>query len=120
MPVRLESGFDEGKEEPDDLEELNLDEHPLSGLDGFEPPAPVLRPQAPPSAPRAGAPPLRALDSRPATSYAAAAVRPAAPATITVDVEPGQQEVMVPVEIALEPGRGPVTLNLKIILRPRR
>jgi signal recognition particle receptor subunit beta len=119
MPVQLEGGFEEGREDSDDLEELNLDEHPLSGLDGFEPPPPAPRPTAPPSAPRAGAPPLRAVDSRPAASSAPTALRSAAPATLTVDVEPGQREVTVPVEIALEPGGGPVTLNLRIILRPR-
>jgi hypothetical protein len=47
-------------------------------------------------------------------------VQAAQPATVTVDIEPGQREVTVPVEISLEPGGGPVTLNLKIILRPRR
>jgi hypothetical protein len=42
------------------------------------------------------------------------------PRTVTVEVEPGQSEVTVPVEVALEAGGGPVTLNLRIILRPRR
>ena len=59
-------------------------------------------------------------EPRPAAAFAPAAVKAAPPATVTVDVEPGQREVTVPVEISLEPGGGPVTLNLKIILRPRR
>ena len=53
---------------------------------------------------------------RPPASFASVKAAPAA--TVIVDMEPGQREVTVPVEINLEPGSGPVTLNLKIILRP--
>jgi signal recognition particle receptor subunit beta len=114
MPAELEADPEEVDvaEEADDLEEINLDDHPLAGLDGFDtpPPHPPVRAAVPPprSVPRASA------------SFAPAAVKAAPPATVTVDVEPGQRAVTVPVEIALEPGQGPVTLNLKIILRPRR
>jgi hypothetical protein len=115
MPAELEVDLEELGEEADDLD-INLEEHPLSGLDGFEAPAPPPPPRPPAPPPRPPAPAPRSDThpvSVPAPQHAAAG------RAITVDVEPGQTEVTVPVEISLEPGRGPVTLNLKIVLRPR-
>jgi signal recognition particle receptor subunit beta len=107
MPAELEVSLDDEVVESEDFEEMHLDEDPLADLDGFGGPEP-------PSPP----PPARVPEVRGATVLAP--VRAAAPATVVVDVEPGQGEVTVPLEIALEPGGGPVTLNLKIVLRPRR
>ncbi len=119
MPAELEVDLEEAEEDTD-LEEIDLDDHPLAGLDGFDTPAPAAaRPSPPAAPPRAAAPPSRS-DPRPAVSFPAAATPKAAPATVTVEVEPGQREVTVPVEVALEPGGGPVILNLRIVLRPRR
>jgi signal recognition particle receptor subunit beta len=128
MPAELEVSFEEpGTSDGDgdsDVEEITFDEDPLAGLDGYEepaPPPPNPKPKGPPQAPRAATPPLQAAASSRATPSAGVAVlRATAPTTVTVDVEPGQSEVTVPVQIAMEPGGGPVTLNLKIVLRPRR
>ena len=109
MPAELEVNLDEVEESDDVDEEMSFDVDPLSELDGMgesEPPPP--RPAAPPS-----------RESERSTAVHAP-VSASAPATVTIAVEPGQDEVTVPIEIALEPGGGPVTLNLKIVLRPRR
>ena len=109
MPAELEVNLDEVEESDDADEEMSFDVDPLSELDGMgesEPPPP--RPAAPPG-----------RESERSTAVLAP-VSASAPATVTIAVEPGQDEVTVPIEIALEPGGGPVTLNLKIVLRPRR
>jgi signal recognition particle receptor subunit beta len=128
MPAELEVNFDDSSDGDgdggDSMDEINIDDDPLSGLDGFEepePPPPSPRPKGPPVAPLAAAPPVRAVENpRPAPSTNPTLLRAAVASTVTVDVDPGQSEVTVPVEISLEPGGGPVTLNLKIVLRPRR
>ena len=53
MPAELEVDIEEAEveEEADDLEEINLEDHPLAGLDGFDTPPPV--PPARPAAARA-------------------------------------------------------------------
>jgi signal recognition particle receptor subunit beta len=107
MPAELEVNLDDEVAESEDFEEMNLEEDPLAGLDGFGDPEPKAPRPVPPPAPEARS---RTL---------VAPVRAATTATVVVDLEPGQREVTVPLEIALEPGGGPVTLNVKIVLRPR-
>jgi len=126
MPAALDVDLDEpeGESESDDLDQISFDENPLSGLDGLpEPDGEVelnFEPPPPPPPSRAPSPPARAAAPELRSTSPAKARRTATAEVVTVDVEPGQGEVTVPVEIQLEPGSGPVTLNLKIVLRPRR
>jgi mutual gliding-motility protein MglA len=128
MPAELEVSLD-AVQESEELEEMSFEVDPLSGLDGVgepevvaappppPPPPPVAVAPAPSYVPPAPAPPPRIPER-------ATPVRDPLPApavsTLTVEVESGQAEVTVPIEIALDPGGGPVMLNLKIVLRPRR
>jgi hypothetical protein len=107
--------------EADDLDEISFDENPLSGLDALPEPdgEPELNFEAPPPPHRAPAPPVRAAAPERSNSSPAKAERNNS-RVVNVDIEPGQNEVTVPVEIELEAGSGPVTLNLKVVLRPRR
>lgn len=119
MPAELEVNLDEVQTH-EDLEEMSFEVDPLSGLDTLEEaePPPPPSPPPPPPAPRAMAPPLGNGPERSAP-VVPPPVRPKGPATVTIEVEPGQGEVTVPIEIGLEPGDGPITLNLKIVLRSR-
>src|SRR5262245_841069 len=110
MPAELEVTLDEAPV-AEEAEELSFEVDPVSGIETLEEaPAPPPPPPPPPAPPRPAF--VAPQGNGPLPVPMAPPVPPPPPpraersAATTVEVEPGQSEVTVPIEIALEPGGG--------------